>query len=111
MLQKSSITSKELESLLKARERGEEDFILVDVREQIEYDMGHIKGVDMLKPTSDFSNWAQTLFDQTQDKTIIFTCRTGSRSAQVQMIFKRNGHQHVINHDGGIVTYLGEIER
>ncbi|MDQ1325784.1 MAG: hypothetical protein QG564_908 [Campylobacterota bacterium] len=111
MLQKSSISSEELESLLKSRAKGEIDFILVDVREGMEYDMGHIKGVDMLKPTSDFSSWAEALFNETQDKTVIFTCRTGSRSGQVQMIFKQNGHQHVVNHAGGIVTYRGEVEK
>lgn len=111
MLQKSHINSEELESLLEARAKGEVDFLLVDVREDMEYDMGHIKGVDMLKPTSTFPSWAEVLFNETQDKTVIFTCRTGNRSGQVQMIFKHNGHSHVINHAGGIVSYRGEIER
>ncbi|MCD6654851.1 MAG: rhodanese-like domain-containing protein [Sulfurovum sp.] len=111
MLQKSSINSEELESLLRSRAQGEIDFILVDVREQIEYDMGHIRGVNMLRPTSNFSGWAEALFNETKDKTVIFTCRTGSRSGQVQMIFKRNGHQHAVNHAGGIVTYRGETEK
>jgi len=54
LLNKSFVSSAELETLLKEREAGNVDFILVDVREQMEYDMGHIKGVDMLKPTSTF---------------------------------------------------------
>ena len=111
MLNKSNINSEELESLLKARENGEVEFLLVDVREPMEYEMGHIKGVDMLKPTSGFPQWGQQLFDETQDKTVIFTCRTGNRSAQVQHVFRQNGHQKVINHDGGIVTYRGDVER
>ena len=111
MLQTSSVNSEELESLLRSRAQGEIDFILVDVREKVEYDMGHIKGVDMLRPTSNFSRWAEALLNESKDKTVIFTCRTGSRSGQVQMIFKHNGHPHAVNHAGGIVTYRGEIEK
>ncbi len=111
LLETSNINSENLETLLKARENGEADFLLVDVREDIEYKTGHLKGVDMLKPTSDFKSWAQTFFDESKDKVVIFTCRTGSRSGQVQNVFKSNGHTRVINHSGGIVSYRGEIEK
>ncbi|WP_295421471.1 rhodanese-like domain-containing protein [Sulfurovum sp.] len=111
LLATDSINSENLEMLLKAREKGEADFLLVDVREDMEYEAGHLKGVDMLKPTSSFQNWAEQLFNEAKDKTIIFTCRTGARSGQVQHVFKSNGHERVINHAGGIVSYRGEIER
>lgn len=111
LLDKGYVDSEELKNLLEARAEGKSEFILVDVREDMEYDMGHIKGVDMLKPTSSFQEWAQQFLNETQDSTVIFTCRTGSRSGQVQNIFKSNGHDKVLNHFGGIVTYRGEIER
>jgi len=111
LLAKADVNSQELQALLDAREKGEVDFALIDVREQYEYDDGHVKGVDLLKPTSTFQSWAQEIFNEYQDKTIIFTCRTGSRSGQVQNVFKSNGHDKVINHYGGIVTYSGETER
>jgi len=111
LLDKNYINSEELDSLLQARSEGKSDFVLIDVREDMEYGMGHIKGVDMLKPTSSFQHWAQELFTETKDKTVVFTCRTGSRSGQVQNIFIQNGHKNVINHFGGIVTYHGEIEK
>jgi len=111
LLNKSFVSSAELETLLKEREAGNVDFILVDVREQMEYDMGHIKGVDMLKPTSTFQSWGQSFFDENQDKTVIFTCRTDARSGSVQRVFQQNGMKNVINHSGGIVSYRGEIER
>ena len=111
LLQKTTVSSEELEQLLKDRAEGKADFLLVDVREDMEYRMGHIKGVDMLKPTSTFQNWAQQLLDETKDKVVIFTCRTDNRSGQVQMIFKQNGHERVINHASGIVSYRGDIER
>ncbi len=111
LLAKTDVNSLELQSLLEAREKGEADFLLIDVREQYEYDAGHIKGVDMLKPTSSFQSWAEEIFNGHQDKTIIFTCRTGSRSGQVHNVFKSNGHEKAINHFGGIVTYSGATER
>ncbi len=111
LLARDNINSEDLQALLAAREKGEADFLLVDVREDMEYEMGHIKGVDMLKPTSMFQQWAQAFFDEYQGKTVIFTCRTGSRSAQVQHVFKSNGFDRAINHYGGIVSYGGEIER
>ena len=110
LLKKTDISSEELELLLKERANGNADFILVDVREQMEYDAGHIKGVDLLKPTSMFQSWAQAFLDKNRDKAVVFTCRTGSRSGQIQHIFKQNGMEKAINHLGGIVTYRGEIE-
>ncbi|MCF6205454.1 MAG: rhodanese-like domain-containing protein [Sulfurovum sp.] len=111
LLTKDNINSSELEQLLEARQKGEADFLLVDVREQMEYDMGHIKGVDMLKPTSVFQDWAEAFLNENKDKAVIFTCRTGSRSGQVQHVFKSNGMERAVNHYGGIVTYSGDIER
>jgi rhodanese-related sulfurtransferase len=111
LLKKSFVTSNELEKLLKDRELGHRDFLLVDVREQMEYNMGHIKGVDMLMPTSRFQSWAREFLDKYKEKTVILTCRTASRSGSVQRIFQQNGMKNVINHSGGIVSYRGEIER
>lgn len=111
LLDKSYVHSEELEVLLKEREERKVDFILVDVREQMEYDNGHIKGVDLLKPTSTFQSWAQDFLNEYKDKTVIFTCRTDSRSGQVQQVFRQNGMEKVINHAGGIVSYRGDIDR
>ena len=111
LLEQSYIQSEDLEKLLKEREEGNVDFILVDVREQMEYNHGHIKGVDLLKPTSTFQMWGQDFLDEYKNKTVIFTCRTASRSGQVQRLFQQNGMSKAINHGGGIVTYRGEISR
>ena len=111
LLEKGHVSSSELETLLKAREEGKVAFVLVDVREDMEYKMGHIKGVDLLKPTSTFQQWAQEFFDTHKDKYIIFTCRTDNRSGQVQNVFAQNGHSKTLNHIGGIVSYRGEIEK
>lgn len=111
MLNKSHISSTELELLLKEREAKKVDFLLVDVREQMEYDSAHVKGVDSLNPTSTFQSWGQKFFEENREKTVIFTCRTGARSGQVQNVFRQNGMENVINHSGGIMSFAGETER
>ena len=62
LLEQNDINSLELISLLESREKGDIDFLLIDVREQYEYDAGHIKGVDLLKPTSRFPNLGRRSF-------------------------------------------------
>ena len=109
LLNKSDINPEDLVVLLKEREEGKVDFILVDVREQMEYDEGYIKGIDTLKPTSTFQNWGQDFFDEVKDKTVIFTCRSGARSGQVAQVFRENGHAKSINLSGGIISYPGEV--
>lgn len=109
LLKKSLVTSSELEVLLREREEGKADFILVDVREEMEYNMGHLKGVDMLKPTSTFQSWGEAFLNENKDKTVIFTCRTDHRSGNIQRVFQQNGMENVINHSGGITSYRGEI--
>jgi len=109
MLEKAYIGSGELETLLKAREEGEIEFLLIDVREEMEYENASIKGVDELKPTSLFQEWAETLLEETKERYVIFTCRTGSRSGQVQQVFAQNGHTKTLNHIGGIVSYHGDV--
>ena len=111
LLEKNNICSEELVLLLKEREEGKVDFLLVDVREQMEYDAGHLKGVDLLNPTSTFQSWNEKFFADIKDKTVIFTCRTGARSGQVAQFFQQNGHTKSINHTGGIMSYTGEMER
>ena len=111
LLKKQDINSEELNLLLEARTSGKVDFVLVDVREEMEYKQGYIKGVDMLKSTTTFQEWAQALLSETKDKVLVLTCRTGNRSAQVQNAFVNAGHKNVINHYGGIVTYRGETAR
>jgi len=111
LLEKNDINSQELQMLLEAREEGKVDFVLIDVREDMEYSMSHIKGVDMLKPTSTFQDWGEELFGTTQDQRVVFTCRTGSRSGQIASMFTQNGHKNAINHYGGIMSYRGETEK
>ena len=110
LVNNSELDSDELISLLEARELGMVKFKLVDVREHMEWQMGHIKGADKLIPTSSFFN---TLNESKLDKNenIIVYCHVGSRSAHVARILKDMGYTKIGNLTHGIVSYGGTIER
>ena len=110
LVNQSEIDPDELISLLEARELGMVDFKLVDVREHMEWQMGHIKGADALVPTSSFY---QTLEEAQlkKDENIIVYCHVGSRSAHVARILPSMGYTKIGNLTHGIVSYGGEKER
>ena len=110
LVNKKELDSDELIALLEARELGMVHFTLVDVREHMEWQMGHIKGADKLIPTSSFFN---TLGEAglSKDENIIVYCHVGSRSAHVARILTDMGYTKIGNLSYGIVSYGGEIER
>jgi len=110
LVNQSEIDPDEMIALLEARELGMVDFKLVDVREHMEWQMGHIKGADALVPTSSFY---QSIEEAKLDKNenIIVYCHVGSRSAHVARILPDMGYTKVGNLTHGIVSYGGEKER
>lgn len=110
LIAQSELDGDELEALLEARELGMVDFKLVDVREHMEWQMGHIKGADKLVPTSSFF---QTLDEAKLDKNenIVLYCHVGSRSAHCARILTDMGYTKIGNLTHGIVSYGGEKQR
>ncbi len=110
LLDKSELDSNEIESLIEARDLGMIKFKLVDVREHMEWQMGHIKGADKLIPTSSFF---PTLEDSklSKDENIIVYCHVGSRSSHCARILRDQGYSKISNLTHGIVSYDGDIEK
>jgi len=111
MIQKGTINSEDLKNALMQRDIDKEAFVIVDVREEGEYNMSHIKGIDMLKPLSTVQEWIDEVVEETKDAVIVFTCYSGARSSDIQKMFKEKGHLNTLNHVGGIASYRGEIVR
>ena len=109
LLQSPEINGQELEYLLSERKNGRADFLLIDVREEYEYNQKRIVGVDYLIPLSDFFNKVRQIEDY-KSKHIIAKCKLGGRSAQAQMQLKLMGFKSVINLSGGILNYRGDTE-
>ena len=108
LLGKNEVTGQDLEYLLSERKDERADFLLIDVREEYEYNEKRIVGVDYLIPLSDFFNKVQAL-ESFKSKNIVIKCKSGGRSAQAQMQLKLLGFSKVINLAGGITNYKGEI--
>lgn len=106
ILNKSDINNDELQALLQARSDGLIDFVLLDVREWMEWKSRRIEGTDYLIPTSSFYNKISELDDK-KDKTIIIYCYSGSRSKYCQQIMYDFGFEKVINFDYGIMSFRG----
>ena len=77
---------------------GRDDVVILDVREQSEYDAGHIPGVTLI-PLNDVPN---RLNDIPKDKPVIVTCRSGNRSGQATDFLRQQGYTNVHNMTGGI---------
>jgi rhodanese-related sulfurtransferase len=83
-----------------------DEFILVDVRTQEEYDEGHIEGA-LLLPLDQLETLSEEQLTD-KDATILVYCRSGSRSAQASKILVDLGYQNVYDF-GGIIDWPGEI--
>ncbi|MFA7610336.1 MAG: ferredoxin-thioredoxin reductase catalytic domain-containing protein [Sulfurimonas sp.] len=110
LLNERELDADELVSLLEARELGMIDFKLVDVREHMEWQMGHIEGADKLVPTSSFFAALEDA-KLNKDENIILYCHVGSRSAHCARILNDMGYSKIGNLTHGIISYSGEIKR
>ena len=107
----STISVTQLEHLLKERENGERDFVLVDVREPNEYEINQIPG-SVLIPKGDFLNGTalERLPELTGGKQVVMHCKTGVRSAETLAIVKGAGYSDAVHVGGGVVG-LGQPDR
>ena len=104
----STINVKQLAEMLKARERGEKDFVLIDVREPNEYDIVSIPG-SVLIPKDKFL-MGDALADLPTDKQIVLHCKVGGRSAEVLAAVKGAGFKDAIHVGGGVLAWVSQIE-
>lgn len=77
------------------------DVFMLDVREQWEYDEGHIPGITLI-PMNEVPG---RLSEIPTDKTVIVTCRSGNRSGQITDYLRQQGFDNVHNMDGGILAW------
>ena len=91
---------------LKRMKDGKEDFQLVDVREEYEFDEVNIGGT--LIPMGEALSRVGE-FDR--NRKVVVHCRSGKRSASViQALEQRHGFTNLYNLKGGILAYLEEAD-
>ena len=91
--------------------KKKEDFIIVDVREKSEYDLGNIKQAINI-PLSNISKFKfGDLEKVNKNKPIILHCRSGSRSKQALQVLKTKGYKNVKSLSGGIKAWADEVDQ
>lgn len=96
------ITVKELKAMMDKKE----DFQLIDVREEYEYDICQIGGA--LIPMGEINENIEKI---SRDKKVVVHCRSGKRSASViHMLEQQHGFTNLYNLKGGILAWADEID-
>ena len=98
------ITAEEAKKIM---DSGEEHIIL-DTREQDEFDEGHIPGA-ILIPYNEIENKAEAMLPD-KDKLILVYCRSGRRSKIAAESLSKLGYTNV-KEFGGIIDWSYEIEK
>ena len=83
-----------------------DDFLLLDVREQDEWDCGHIKEAVFFPLSQAESNFSQNL--ESKDREIVLQCRSGVRSMKVASFLLSEGFTNLSNLKGGIMAWIGQ---
>ena len=104
----STISVRDLKSMLDARDRGEDDFVLIDVREPGEFEIVQIPGA-ILIPKGHFMD-GSALADLPTDKRIVLHCKVGGRSAEALAVVKGAGFSDAVHVGGGVLAWVNQIE-
>jgi len=102
------IKAVELKEMLDKRNRNETDFLLIDIREEPEKNLVEIEGSVFINKDDIFANNGLRLIPK--DKPVVLYCRSGSRSTEVMNYLKHNGYLEITHLEGGIISWVKDIE-
>jgi sulfur-carrier protein adenylyltransferase/sulfurtransferase len=88
---------------LKAMQEAKEDFQLIDVREQYEYDE-----VNMNAQLIPMGELMERIDEIEKEKKVVIHCRSGARSANVISYLESQGFDNLYNLEGGILAWVAE---
>jgi sulfur-carrier protein adenylyltransferase/sulfurtransferase len=100
----STITPCELRELLDSGKK----LALIDVREQVEWDINHIDGAQLI-PKSLISS-GEGLTKLPHDRMAVLYCKTGVRSAEALAAVKKAGFADAVHLQGGIVAWAKQMQ-
>ena len=98
-----NITAEEAKQIMDS----EEDYIILDVRTQDEYDQGHIPGAIVISHDEIVEKAEEVLTDK--DQLILVYCRSGRRSKIASEALVELGYTN-IKEFGGIIDWPYEVE-
>ena len=80
--------------------------LLLDVREQWEFDLCHLEGATLMQMNS----IPARIDDLDEDAEIVCICHHGMRSLQVALFLERHDFQSVYNLAGGVAAWAASID-
>ena len=85
----------------------DEDVVVIDGRNDYEYDLGHFRGAIRpdVKSSKEFPEWIRKNLSHLKDKKIITYCTGGIRCEKLTGFLINEGFQDVSQLHGGIATY------
>lgn len=92
---------------LKEKKENDEEFFLLDVREDVEYLVSNLDGHHI--PLGDITNRFDEIEPHKDEETIVM-CRSGKRSARAVSILSNNGFDNIYNLKGGMKAWAKEID-
>ncbi len=100
----STVTPRELRDMMDSGRK----LALIDVREQVEWDINHIAGAELIpKSTLEAGDGLARL---PHDRTPVLYCKTGVRSAEALAAVKKAGFADALHLQGGIVAWAKQLE-
>ena len=98
-----NITAEEAKQIMDSQE----DYVILDVRAQEEYDQGHIPGAVVIPHTEMEAQAEQMLPDK--DQLLLVYCRSGRRSKLAAETLVQLGYTNILEF-GGILDWPYEVE-
>jgi sulfur-carrier protein adenylyltransferase/sulfurtransferase len=98
----------QLRDLLAARDRGEADFALVDVREGYEREIVIIPGAVHV-PLARFES-GEALAELPSGRRLLVHCKSGARSARALELLRAAGHSDAASVAGGVLAWVREVD-
>lgn len=90
---------------LKSKLDNKEDFQLIDVREEHEFDICNLNGE--LIPMGTILSELDRI---SKSKPVVIHCKSGGRSGVIVNELEKRGYTNVYNLKGGILAYAREID-
>ena len=104
----AEVSARELGEMLEARERGERDFVLVDVREPGEREVVAIPGSVALH--LDRFREGTAAGELPRGIPVVLHCKSGARSAEAAGLLAATGRADVANLSGGVLAWVRDVD-
>jgi rhodanese-related sulfurtransferase len=89
-----------------AEELRKQGAVILDVREDWEFEQGHIDGALHIP----LQTLPARLDDVPKDQRVVINCHHGGRSMRAVQFLREQGHNHIANLQGGLDRWSQEID-